>query len=92
MITRARVIRSVCIRAIQGGDRQFGSALMTAGARNAILKAMAATVPSATCTPALRGAGRYSFPVASGDSDTLQVVGAADAVTYSKILGDGTCR
>jgi hypothetical protein len=74
-----------------GGNPYFGSAPMTAGARNAILGAMAAMLPSATCTPAPRGTGRCGFPVASGDLDTLQVVGAAHAGTCSNILDDGTC-
>jgi hypothetical protein len=64
---------------------------MTAGAMYAILGAMAATLPSATGTPAPRGAGRGGFPVASSDLDTLQVVGAAHAGTCSKVLDNGTC-
>jgi hypothetical protein len=54
---------------------------MTARARNAILGAMVATLPSARGTPA--------FPVASGDLHTLQVLGAAHAGTCSKIREDG---
>jgi hypothetical protein len=64
---------------------------MTAGARNAILGAMAATLPSATCTPALRGAGWFRFPVAAGDLHRLQAFDAAHAGVCSKILDDGTC-
>jgi hypothetical protein len=75
-----------------GGNPYFGLAPMTTGARNAILGAMAAMLPSATCTPAPRGSGRCRFPVAVGDLDTLQVVGAADAGRCAKILDDGTCR
>lgn len=62
---------------------------MTAGAMYALLGAMAATVPSATGTPAPRGAGRGRLPVASSDLDILQVIGAAHAGTCSKILVDG---
>jgi hypothetical protein len=61
---------------------------MTAGARNAILGAMAATLPSATCTPALRGAGCYGFPVASGDLRTLQAFGTEHAGMRAMILDD----
>jgi hypothetical protein len=51
---------------------------------------MAATLPSATCTTALRGAGCYGFPVAGGDLHTLQAFGADYAGMCSKILDDGT--
>ncbi len=64
---------------------------MTAGATNAILEAMAATLPSATRTPTLRDAGRWGFPVANGDLHTLQAFGAAHAGMCSKTLDDGTC-
>jgi hypothetical protein len=63
---------------------------MTAGARNAILEAMAAMLPSATCTPALRSAGCVGFPVANGDLHRLQAFGAAHAGVCAKILDDGT--
>jgi hypothetical protein len=49
---------------------------------------MAATLPSATCTPALRGAGCYGFPVASGDLRTLQAFGTEHAGMRAKILDD----
>ena len=62
---------------------------MTAGAGNAILGAMAAMLPSTTCTPALREAG--CFPVANGDLHMLQAVGAAHAAIYYKVLDNGTC-
>jgi hypothetical protein len=65
---------------------------MTARAVDAILGAIVATLPSATGTPAPDGAGCCSFPVAGGDLDTLQVVGAAHAGRYSKILDDRTDR
>jgi hypothetical protein len=68
----------------------WGSAPMTAGGRNAILEAMAATLPAATCTPALRGAGCYGFAVASGDLHPLQVVRAEHAGTSIKIRDDRT--
>jgi hypothetical protein len=64
---------------------------MTAGARNAILEAMAAMLPSATGTRALRGAGCFGFPVANGDLHTLQAFGAARADVCATILDDGTC-
>ncbi|HXB87259.1 hypothetical protein [Mycobacterium sp.] len=51
---------------------------------------MAATHPSATRTPALRGAGCCGFPVASGDLHTLAAFGAEHAGMCSKILDDGT--
>jgi len=63
---------------------------MTADAMYAILGAVAATLPSATGTPAPRGAGRGGFPVASSNLDILQVVGAAHAGTCSKVLDSGT--
>jgi hypothetical protein len=63
---------------------------MTAGAGNAILVAMAATLPSAPCTPALRGAGCCGFAVASGDLHPLQVVRAEHAGMCSTVLDDGT--
>jgi hypothetical protein len=63
---------------------------MTVGARNAILGAMAAMLPSAMCTAAPRGSGCFGFPVANGDRHTLQVVGAARAGACSKIPEDGT--
>jgi hypothetical protein len=68
----------------------WGSALMTAGGGNVILEAMAATLPSATCTPTLRGAGCHGFAVASGDLHPLQVVRAEPAGKSIGIRDDRT--
>jgi hypothetical protein len=79
-----------CIRAVKAPIGNWGSAPMTAGDRNAILEAMAPTLPCATCTPALRGAGCYGFAVASGDPHPLQVVRAEHAGMSIKIRDDRT--
>jgi hypothetical protein len=51
---------------------------------------MAAKLPSATCKRAVRGAGCYGFPVASGDLHTLAAFGAEHVDMCSKTLDDGT--